>query len=135
LILGVFQLSFLNSAYGASVRNIHGWIFICIWMSLLISNIFFIAYSSFVLNYTFVQAYIISRRKQQAYEDAIRYEMNYKNSFLEENKDNFMVKFEVLNAEQYLNYRASEDSFFNAKRWERKEIEWLKANKFSEKEI
>jgi hypothetical protein len=64
MLLGIFHLSFLNTAYGPQARYMYGWFYICIWMGLLVSNIFFIVYCSFIQNYHLTMGFLVKRKEE-----------------------------------------------------------------------
>lgn len=132
MVLGIFQLSFVNSGYGVDARYYNGWIYIAGWMLLLISNLFFICFASFYKNYHLTVKVFVRRKQLRDFEKTIELDIEFKETLLENNSESFMIAFEVLRQKRFLEHMREENKIFSMKAIRKKDLAWLKRNHFTE---
>ena len=96
-------LSFMNTGIDVWVRTYYnGWYFIGLWVISTMVNLGFIIHSTVFVNFRTTLGYLGMLKQMRDQEAMIRSDIEFKKKFLEENPVNFLVQFEVRNAEQFL---------------------------------
>ena len=135
MLLGFFQMSFVNAGNGPDARHINGLVYIFISLLLLTSNLFFIFHCSFYENYDLYKRYIVWRMDLYREIRSIKDSMKFKNDVGEKDVDAFMLDFEVKDEAKRMKLLIEATKFFSEKMFRKKDIEWMSRNKFTETQI
>lgn len=99
-----------------------------LWVAFLIFGALFMLYFSFYLNLRMTQSYFQEYQKGRDHEAMLSKDIDFKSRFVQENPDNFMMQYEAVNSQQFLEHSKEEHKVKYEAESKRREAAWLEKN-------